>query len=233
MSMKIYELVNDKTQLFKVFEEKLKQKIHVAAPAKITSIDYEKQTLNAQITIREKINGQLFGIPELLDVPFFVLGGGDYSLTFPIKKDDECLIVFADSCIDAWWQNGGMQNPIDPRRHDLSDGFALVGFKSQKNKLNNYSDESFQIRRGEEVPIEIKDDSIIIQKGENEIKIEDDNIIISVEEETKIKIDKDGTILVKANEIKLDGTVKINNKDFMSHVHSGGNQGANTGGVVS
>ena len=86
MSMKIYELVNDKTQLFKVFEEKIKQKIHVAAPAKITSIDYEKQTLNAQITIREKINGQLFGIPELLDVPFFVLGGGDYSLTFPIKK---------------------------------------------------------------------------------------------------------------------------------------------------
>jgi hypothetical protein len=27
--------------------------------------------------------------------------------------------------------------------------------------------------------------------------------------------------------------VKINDKDFMSHTHSNGNQGANTGGVIA
>ena len=68
--MYIYELINDKTQLFKVFEEKIKQKIRVASPAIISEVDYEKQTLKAQITIREYINGKYIDIPELLDVPF-------------------------------------------------------------------------------------------------------------------------------------------------------------------
>ena len=162
------------------------------------------------------------------------MGGGDYSITMPIKKGDECLIVFGDSCIDSWWQNGDVQNPIDSRRHDLSDGFALVGFKSQKNKLENYSDDSFQIQQNDEVPFEINDDSIIIKKDETEIIIEEDNITISINENTKITIDSNGKIEIKASEINLKGsTVKINDKDFMSHTHSNGNQGANTGGVIA
>ena len=233
MSMKIYELVNDPTQFMRTFEDKLMQKIRVAAPAKVTAVDLDKQTLQAQITIRENVNGKLFGIPELLDVPFFVLGGGDFSLTLPVSKDDECLVVFADSCIDSWWQNGDVQNPIDSRRHDLSDAFAIVGFRSQKNKLDNYNDEALQIRNGDEVPLEIGKDSIRVTMDETEVKVEEDNVIISTNEDTRIKIDADGTVEIKASTIKLDGTVKINNKDFMSHVHSGGNQGANTGGVVA
>lgn len=233
MSMKIYELVNDSTRFMKAFEDRLMQKIRVAAPARVTSVDFEKQTLNAQITIRENVDGQLFGIPELLDVPFFIIGGGDFSMTFPIKEGDECLVVFADSCIDSWWQNGDVQNPIDERRHDLSDGFALVGFKSQKNRLENISDEAFQIRQGEDAPLEISDDAVTIKKGDVEIEVKEDGVTISTDEDTLIKIDSDGTVTVKASTIKLDGTVKINDKDFMSHVHTGGNQGANTGGVVA
>ena len=231
--MYIYELINDKTQFFKVFEEKIKQKIRVASPAVISEVDYEKQTLKAQITIREYINGKYIEIPELLDVPFFILGGGDYAVTMPIKKGDECLIVFGDSCIDSWWQNGDIQNPIDSRTHDLSDGFAIVGFKSQKNKLENYSDESFQIRKENEIPFEINADSIIIKKNDTEIIIEDDNITISTNENTEITIDSNGKVEIKASEINLKGTVKINDKDFMSHTHSNGNQGANTGGVIA
>lgn len=231
--MKIAELVNDTTSLFRNLENKIMQKIRVASPAIVSEVDYEKQTLKAQITLRENINGKYIDIPELLDVPFFILGGGDYSCTFPIKKGDECLVIFGDSCIDSWWQNGDVQNPIDSRRHDLSDGFALVGFKSQKNKLDNYSDEAFQIRQEDEVPFEINDDSIKITKSETEIKIEEDNIIISTGSNTKIKIDTNGKVEIEASEINLKGTVKINNKDFMSHTHSNGNQGANTGGVIA
>jgi hypothetical protein len=231
--MLISELINDTTSLFKNLENKIMQKIRVASPAVISEVDYEKQTLKAQITIREYINGKYIEIPELLDVPFFILGGGDYSITMPIKKGDECLIIFGDSCVDSWWQNGDIQNPIDSRRHDLSDGFALVGFKSQKNKLEDYNDEAFQIRKEDEIPFEINDDSIIITKDETEIIIEDDNITISTNENTKITIDSNGKVEIEASEINLKGTVKINDKNFMSHTHSNGNQGANTGGVIA
>jgi hypothetical protein len=46
---------------------------------------------------------------------------------FPIQQGDECLVVFADFNIDAWHYAGGQQTPLDKRRHDISDGFAIVG----------------------------------------------------------------------------------------------------------
>jgi hypothetical protein len=61
--MLISELINDRTQLFKNLENKIMQKIRVASPAVISEVDYEKQTLKAQITIREYINGKYIEIP--------------------------------------------------------------------------------------------------------------------------------------------------------------------------
>ena len=62
-------------------------------------------------------------------------------MTFPVAKGDECLVVFAEACIDAWYQTGMVGNAISVRRHDYSDAFAFVGFRSLKNKLVNVSDD--------------------------------------------------------------------------------------------
>ena len=40
---------------------------------------------------------------------------------------DECLVVIASRCIDAWHHNGGVQSQTDFRMHNLSDGFVIVG----------------------------------------------------------------------------------------------------------
>ena len=125
--------------------------LRVACPAIVKTVDFEKQTLTAQPAIRERMNdgeGNLswIEIPELLDVPFFIYSGGGYCLTLPIKPDDDCLIVFGDSCIDAWWQNGGVQNQVEQRRHDLSDSFAIVGFRSQPQVVSGYSSSTAQLR---------------------------------------------------------------------------------------
>lgn len=42
-------------------------------------------------------------------------GGGGFALTFPVAAGDECLVVFASRCIDAWWQSGGVGEPMEPR----------------------------------------------------------------------------------------------------------------------
>ena len=59
---------------------------------------------------------------------------------------DDCLVVFGDCCIDAWWQSGGVQNQVERRRHDLSDGFAIVGFRAQPNVVTGYSSDTAQLR---------------------------------------------------------------------------------------
>ncbi|MBR0518866.1 hypothetical protein IJJ97_03640 [bacterium] len=216
--MKIAENIVDKNLLFNKVIKKLSKNIHVALPAIITEIDYEKQTCKAQAVIREFINNKYVDIPEFMDVPFFILSGGDYAITMPIKKDDECLIVFADSCIDSWWQSGGIQNPIEIRNHDLSDCFALVGFRSQDKKLEDVSNDSLQIRNKNNVLAEFKEDSVKIQT--------DENVIIS--------IDSNNEITIKADSIKLDSdNITIAGINFKSHTHTTGQAGTPTGGVIT
>jgi hypothetical protein len=48
-------------------------------------------------------------------------------------------VIFADRCIDFWWQNGGVQEPVDDRVHDLSDAFCIVGPQSQAQKISGIS----------------------------------------------------------------------------------------------
>lgn len=144
--------------------------LRVAAPGIIQSVDYGRQTCTVQLAIREQLNheGDLewVDIPTLPDVPFFVYSGGGYCLTLPVAPGDECLVVFGDSCMDAWWQNGGVQNQADHRRHDLSDGFAIVGFKSQPNVVGGFSSGSAMLRNASgSAYIEIAGDAIHIQSG--------------------------------------------------------------------
>lgn len=49
--------------------------------------------------------------------------------------------------------------------------------------------------------------------------------------ESNLKIDG-SSITLNAENININGTLTINGTPYLSHIHSNGNQGANTGGVV-
>ena len=124
----------------------------------------------------------------------------------PIQPGDECLVVFADMCIDAWWQSGGIQNQIDRRRHDLSDGFAICGFKSQPNTVPGYSGSSVQIKSGGHTIFDIT--------------------------ASKVTINADVTIngsQVVSNNHKVGGTLTAGGINMNSHTHRG-DSGGSTGG---
>ena len=112
--------------------------IRVALPGIIRGWDKPTQTVKVQVAIREKISSggeaKEMEIPLLVDVPVIMPAVGGYCFVATPKDGDECLVVFADMCIDAWWQSGGVQSQADKRRHDLSDGFAIMGCWSQPNK---------------------------------------------------------------------------------------------------
>ncbi|HHZ8175830.1 TPA: Gp138 family membrane-puncturing spike protein [Klebsiella pneumoniae] len=84
--------------------------------------------------------------PLLVDVPVVFPRGGGCTLTFPVKAGDECLVIFADRCIDFWWQSGGIQDPVDERMHDLSDAFCIVGPQSQAKKISGISTSAVELR---------------------------------------------------------------------------------------
>lgn len=120
-------------------------------PGIIESFDPVAMTCVVQPSIQGRLlapdgSAKMINMPLLLDCPVEFPGGGGVTLTFPITKGDECTVKFASRCIDAWWQQGGVQPPAEFRIHDLSDGFAFVGVRSQPRVLTGVSTDSAQIR---------------------------------------------------------------------------------------
>lgn len=108
-------------------------------------------TCSVQPAIKMKVrqqNGAIVSValPMLVDCPVQFPAGGGCTLTFPVAAGDECLVVFASRCIDAWWQSGGVQEQAELRMHDLSDGFVLLGFRSVPRALAGVSMTTAQLR---------------------------------------------------------------------------------------
>ncbi|MGE4504029.1 MAG: Gp138 family membrane-puncturing spike protein [Desulfovibrionaceae bacterium] len=125
--------------------------VWTALPGIVQDYDAQAQTVSVQPTIKGRItrpDGSIVSValPLLVDVPVQFPNGGGFSLTFPIKPGDEALVAFASRCIDGWWQSGGVQDPLEPRMHDLSDGFAFVGPRSRARALSGVSTEHVQLR---------------------------------------------------------------------------------------
>lgn len=125
--------------------------IHTMLPGRIVSYDPSKMTASVQIAVQgvhQQLDGtkQAVTIQPVSDVPVHFPGGGGHTMTFPIKKDDECMVVFASRNIDAWHQQGGIQQPPDFRMHDINDCFVLVGTRSQPRVLPNVNPNAVQLR---------------------------------------------------------------------------------------
>lgn len=125
--------------------------MRVSMPGIIQSFDPDAVTAVVQPVIKgveqdESGADVSLNIPLLVDVPVIFPRGGGCTLTFPVKEGDECLVIFADRCIDFWWQSGGIQEPVDGRMHDLSDAFAIVGPQSQAKKISGISTSAVELR---------------------------------------------------------------------------------------
>ena len=137
-------------EMYQRMGEKWSTDLRVAIPGIIQSFDAITQTVVVQPALRERIidqlgNVKLMNLPLLLDVPIVMPRSGGFALTMPIVKGDECLVIFNDMCIDAWWSLGGVQNQAEKRRHDLSDAVAIIGVWSQPRRIANYNNTAVEL----------------------------------------------------------------------------------------
>ena len=147
----IEEIIVNPADVSRNIKDQIKFEMRCAAPAIIKEFDEVKQTVTVQLTTKERIfiRGiyQYIKIPIIADVPIFMPRAGNFVITMPITIGDECLVVFTDTCIDAWFQTGGEENEqMFQRRHDLSDCFALCGIWNQKRLIDDYSPTDLEIR---------------------------------------------------------------------------------------
>ena len=221
------------------FDEHFWQKmcdLRVAVPAIVVSWDEDTQTVTVQPAIQENIlrNGVVLpqNLPQLPNVVLWMFRSGGFNITTVPKAGDEGLVVFADMCIDGWWQQGvpsvpvsttpqqpAMPNQVERRRHDLSDGFFLPGGWSQPRRLDNYPDEgTLQVASddgtkvisitGSQVKIAVTSGSVAISVVGGPVNVTCDTLTI------------DGNLQVNGN-LNATGSSVIDGVNIATHTHSG------------
>lgn len=208
--------------------------LRVCIPAIVQSFDAATQTVSVQIAISELIRfpsgGKYVAVPPINKVPVCLPRAGGFSLTLPLTAGDEGFLVFCDTCIDLWWQNGGQQpapatlvdgawqggaplfqpNHEWRRRHDVTDcGFFPMGW-SQPRVLSNYSEDSAQLR---------SDDGTVV------IDVAEAGVTVTA---PKVTVNSSGDV-----DITAAGNVNIQDKNFLLHEHVGVQSGSDTSGPVA
>ncbi len=211
--MNISEWIGDNEEALRVMTENYIQNARVAIPAIVVQFDSQKQTVSVQPAIKDTLQGKSTALPELSDVPVQFPRAGGYSLTFPVKAGDECLLVFSDMCIDSWWQLGEVQNQAEKRRHDLSDACAILGITSVPKALKNICMEGVQLRNDSGTDY--------IQLSEQGILLKSKNI--RIEGNTTINgscIGTNGKSTIKGN-VEITENAVIGGISFINHIHNG------------
>jgi hypothetical protein len=178
---------SQQTALLAAFQG-MQSEIYTSMPALIQSFNPEKRTVTAQPVVKAQAQNpdgsfQWIALPLLVDLPVHFPEGGGVTMTFPIKSGDEALVVFANRCIDAWWQSGGIQVQADIRMHDLSDGFAFVGVSSVPRVISDISTTRAQFRSND---------------GEAFVEIDPESHLVRVKTSGKFEADADDDVLIKS-----------------------------------
>lgn len=127
---RISNFIGNNNQIYSNLISEAMFRTRCAIPCIIQSYNEEQNTVECQPAVRERVLNEdgsvrYADLPLLINVPVVFPSSAGFSLTFPLVQGDECLVVFSDLSIDNFWLHSGVQNPVEVRRHDLSDGIAI------------------------------------------------------------------------------------------------------------
>ena len=223
----------------------LQADIQTAMPAIIQSFDPLTQTCTAQPCLQMLVTNpdnskQWITIKIVVDILVIFPAGGGFTLTFPVKQGDECLLIFSSRCIDNWWVTGKISQQAELRMHDISDGFAILGARSIPRMLPNVSTTSVQLRSDDSLAyVEIAAGNVVnvvAPGGLNftapTITMNASSSVILATPVTTIKGDITGTGTLGAGNSSFPGEGTFNGHTVGHHTHTdpqGGTVGAPTG----
>lgn len=133
----------------------------VALPAKIEKFDAATQLAAVQPLLKESFEEEdgsetVYDLGVLNNVPVQFPGGSDFVVTFPVAVGDPCWLVFSDRSLEVWKEKGGIVDPIDLRRHHLSDACAVLGVRSKAGALAEFDTGAMRLGKVGGVGIRIK-----------------------------------------------------------------------------
>lgn len=149
----------DLRQVLLEFKKELFYSFNCHQVGQITAFDAVTQQAQVQLMVQRvvfntvqtsggnlQLTPTIVDYPVLVNCPVFCMTGGGYVLTMPVAVGDPCLLLFNDRDIDNWFTAGTGGPPNTSRAHDLSDGFALVGFRNMQSLVTSYATNAAELR---------------------------------------------------------------------------------------
>lgn len=130
-------------EVMRLATEKLERTLRVGLPGRIEQFDPVTQLADVKPLLKEVVFDEqgtegTEALPVITNVPVHFSGGGNFAETFPIAVGDSCWLGFADRSLDQWLSRGNDTDPIDLRRHELSDAVCWVGIRPNPAKLTEF-----------------------------------------------------------------------------------------------
>ena len=144
------------------------KELHTCLPAEVISFNAAEQTADLQISIKRKIGSELVLLPVLKSVPIRYQRSSTYSITFPLEVGDHVMVIFCERSIDTWLEQGGIKEPSDIRKHDLSDAFATPMMYPKPDVIPDFNSDDLEIKTN-------SGNAKIIVKASGEVHIETDS----------------------------------------------------------
>lgn len=187
--------------------------LRTGTPAVVVSFNEAQNSVQVQPSLMGKQrNRDARPLPELLDVPVSFYGAGDYVITHKPKAGDVCLLIASDRSLSRWKQAGGVIDPGERRRHNLTDSVAFFG-------LNHYGAAYKDVKDG--IDIRTRDGKTSLNLKSTELSLTINSLPIF----TAIA----GQVAFSVPIIAPQAT--INGITFTTHEHTGGTEGDGTTGV--
>lgn len=109
--------------------------VHTMLPGKIeTYYGHTKRKARIKILVTLKdVKGNELEIPPIDNVPVIFPGSKEFSLLFPLKKGDGCMIVFSEEGIGSFLKGETTVASDSLARFSLTDAVCMPGLWSFKN----------------------------------------------------------------------------------------------------
>ena len=209
--MEYNERWDDMRGIMQAGGERTQSQIWTALPVKVME-DSDGFTVKLQPLIKGRVpDKETVGkakdqdMPPLHDVPVQFSSGGGFTITHPIKKDDEGIAIFSARCIDNWHEKGDVQPQAWERWHDLSDAMYIPGIRSKARKLggpDEANENDYRVRRVRTSPKGTPASTTSLQ-----IRSDDGKYYIELGPEGVV------TIICKQLHIKAEDHVQVDTKE--------------------
>ena len=145
-------------QLINQAIEESSSALRVCMPGRIEKYDPETMLANIQPLLKIKFYGRTDSqlLPIINNVPICHTRTGTALIRLPVALGDIVTIVFADRSIESWISgNGEARDPLDTRKHHITDAFAFLGGYPQglKQTANNKNALEIVVKSGTKLTI--------------------------------------------------------------------------------